>query len=354
MCLGCTLATHLHFLSRAWTRSESCWHKPIIALVLCFLFSLLTQADWSWLLLQRWLYLLAATIRLLCWGSCILANLLLLLIISLLSSSVVCSLRSSSLVLLVISLIMLLILRICCGSTPLVYPLIILITTTVSVTMSSTNIIWFTIWYCHLGATTTSACTIFNSLSSLSIIILSIGPSDCNIFSAICTTTWLLILLSISSSISPLVCVGHTWASCTRCWCCLMTLHLIATRILRIIILLILSMLHLHLIDTSVRVTTCTWRTILLLRILLELVRHITMCTITYSTPCLSEVSILIIGSLREVLRRNCSWTYVLVLGAETANIGGSSIVLSATGSAKSSLKCIWRHIVLIIETYLT
>lgn len=81
-----------------------------------------------------------------------------------------------------------------------------------------------------------------------------------------------------------------------------MTLYRITTLIFSIIILLILRMLKLHLVHTSVRMATGARGTILLLSILLELMWHVSMCTVANSTSCLSQVPILVVGTLREVL----------------------------------------------------
>lgn len=81
-----------------------------------------------------------------------------------------------------------------------------------------------------------------------------------------------------------------------------MTLHLIATLILRIIVLLVLSVLQLHRVDTTIRMAACTRGAILLLSILLELVWHVAVRTVSDAAAGLSKISVLIIRTLREIL----------------------------------------------------
>lgn len=99
--------------------------------------------------------------------------------------------------------------------------------------------------------------------------------------------------------------------------------------------------------------TTSSRWSILLLWILLELVRHISMCSIANSTSCLPQVSVLIICALWKILWWNSSRSYVMILWAQSSNISRSPIILRAIGSSQSSLKCIWWHLIMIIKANL-
>lgn len=301
-------STLWHFLS--WTRSwaQASRHKPIVVLILSFLLSLLTETDWGRLLLQGWLNLRT---RLLSGSSCILSNLL-LLIIPLLSAPIVSSLWSSSLILVVGLSVLLLVLWIGIEIIQFVLPLTTLISV-VYMTMSCSYICCISALNGHLRTSSSTTGSIVNCLSSLSVVVLSVRSSNSNVFTAIRAATRLLILLPITSSVPPLIRARNTWPSCTWGRSRLMVLIEI---IFGLVIVLLVKTVLLHLIDASVWMTRCSRWTILLLRVLLELMRHISMCSKSNSTACLSWVSVLVIGSLWEILRRNCSWNNMLILWA--------------------------------------